>query len=113
MRGKLQPNEFEKIIAPLPTKERIALREHPPGPEWLRDQVEVCRKLMKRDLWVGPIWFAVYGLALFTTQFSIPTIGIFVAGAGYFIYTIFTTGSFGLNKKRVQVYRQLLEKLEG
>lgn len=111
MKGKIPANELEKIIAPLPTKERIALREQLPDKEWLQAQTALCQQRMKRDLWVGPIWAIAYGIALFTTQYSATTIGIFALGVLYFGYTIFTTGSFGLNKKRVKVYGDLLERM--
>jgi hypothetical protein len=67
---------------------------------------------MKRDLWVGIPWFIAYTVALFTTGIGNLTLGIFVVGMVYFVYTVFTTGSYGLNRKRVKVYEQLLEKLK-
>jgi hypothetical protein len=112
MPKKLQPDEFEQIIQPLPARDRTLLREQEITPEWLRENIGRCRKLMKRDLWIGPVWVILYGILLFKTGYSNLTIGIFVIGAVYFIYTIFTTGSFGLNRKRVGVYEALLKKME-
>jgi hypothetical protein len=39
------------------------------------------------------------------------TVTIFLFGMAYFIYTILKTGSFGLNRKRVQVYEELLKAM--
>ena len=111
MPKKLQQKEFEALISSLPPKDRLALREQDISPEWLKDNIARCKSLMKRDLWVGPVWFVAYSVSLFLTRFSNFTIGIFVVGAIYFVYTIFSTGSFGLNRKRVHVYEQLLEKM--
>ena len=111
MPKKLQQSEFEEIIQILPPKDRTLLREQEITPDWLRESIKRHRKLMKRDLWLGPGWVVLYGIFLFKTGYSNLTIGIFVIGAVYFIYTIFTTGSFGLNRKRVKVYEELLSKM--
>ncbi len=112
MSKKIEQSEFEQIIQPLPSKDKIVLREQEITTEWLQENVARCRKLMKRDLWIGPLWVILYGILLFKTGYSNLTIAIFVIGAVYFIYTIFTTGSFGLNRKRVSVYEELLKKME-
>ena len=109
----LHPSDFEKIIQPLPAKDRTALREEALTPEVLCEKIGRLRKLMRRDIWIGPIWVVLYGVSLFTTGYGNLTIVIFVIGAAYFIYTVFTTGSFGLNRRRVKVYAELLEKMEG
>lgn len=111
MPKKLQPAEFQKIIDALPVKEQELLRQQDISPEWLRENIARCKSLLKRDLWVGLIWFVAYSAALFLTKFGSLTITIFVFGVIYFIFTIFKTGSFGLNRKRIQVYEQLLEQL--
>lgn len=79
--------------------------------EWLREQIGLCKSHMKRDMWVGPIWFVAYSVALLKTGFSSLTVTIFLLGMSYFIYTIFKTGTFGLNRKRVQVYEELLKAM--
>ena len=112
MGKKLQPKELDSIISVLPAKEQAKLREQDISPDWLREQIEQCRYLMTRDKWVGPIWFVAYSVSLFKTGFSSLTITIFLIGMSYFIYTILKTGSFGLNKKRVQVFEQLLKAIE-
>ncbi|GEM_PF-2740568 len=111
MGKKLQPKSLESIIAVLPAKEQDRLREQDLSPDWLREQIAQCNYLMKRDKWVGPIWFLAYSVALFKTRFSSLTITIFLIGMSYFIYTLFKTGSFGLNRKRVQVFEQLLTEM--
>lgn len=112
MGKKLQPKELDSIIAVLPAKEQAKLRAQEISPEWLRENIAHCKNLLKRDLWFGGIWFLAYSVALFLTKFGQLTVSIFLFGMAYFIYTIFKTGSFGLNKKRVQVYEALLAALE-
>jgi len=112
MGKKLQLKTLDSIIGMLPAKEQAKLREQELSPDWLREQIEQCRYLMKRDMWIGPIWFIAYTIALLKTGFSSMTITIFLIGMVYFIYTLTKTGSFGLNRKRVQVYEQLLKALE-
>lgn len=111
MPKKLQPSELEKIIAVLPVKEQELLRRQEISPEWLQENIARCKSLLKQDLWVGLIWFVAYSAALFITKFSSLTITVFIFGVIYFIYTIFKTGSFGLNRKRVQVFEQLLNQM--
>ncbi len=108
----MRQDEFESIIGILPVRDRIAMREQELSPEWLQENIARCNRLMKKDLWVGLIWFALYSISLFLTKFGKLTIGIFVIGLVYFTYVVFKTGSFGLNKKRIRVYEQLLEKLK-
>ena len=112
MGKKLQPKALESIISVLPAKERARLLEQDLNPEWLREQIEQCRLLMTRDKWVGPIWFVAYSIALYKTHFSSLTVTIFLIGMSYFIYTTLKTGSFGLNKKRVKVFEELLKAME-
>lgn len=103
---------LEKIISALPAKDRVVLREQDLTPEWLETAIHQRKSLMQRDLWVGVPWFIAYSASLLLTQFSNITIGIAVIGSVYFTYTVFTTGSYGSNRKRIAVYQQLLEKLK-
>ncbi|MBI1224593.1 MAG: hypothetical protein GC192_05100 [Bacteroidetes bacterium] len=111
MGKKLQPAAFESIISTLPAKEQAKLREQEITADWLREQVELCKSHMTRDKWVGPIWFVAYSVALFKTGFSSLTVTIFLIGMAYFFYTILKTGTFGLNRKRVQVFEELLKAM--
>ena len=112
MGKKLQSKELDSIISVLPKKEQAQLRAQEISPEWLRENIANCKALLKRDLWIGPIWFVTYSVLLFMYGITTPIILIFLLGMVYFIYTIFKTGSFGLNKKRVQVFEQLLKAIE-
>ena len=112
MGKKLQPKTLDNIIGVLPAKEQAKLRTQDLSPDWLREQIKQCRYLMKRDIWVGPIWFVVYAVVLFKTGVSSMTVTIFLIGMVYFIYTLTKTGSYGLNRKRLQVYEQLLKAIE-
>jgi hypothetical protein len=111
MPRKLQTTELEKIIKPLPLIERQALAAQDLTPAWLEENIGRSKRSMKMDLWVGIPWFVLYSVALFATGIGNLSIGIFVIGMIYFIYAIFTHGSYGLNKKRVKVYQQLLDKM--
>ena len=112
MGKKLQSKELDSIISAMPAKEQAKLRAQDISPAWLRENIAHCKGLMKRDLWFGPIWFLTYSVLLFVYGYTTFTVSIFLLGVSYFIYTIFKTGSFGLNRKRVQVYEQLLQALE-
>ncbi|MEK7253831.1 MAG: hypothetical protein AAB316_03745 [Bacteroidota bacterium] len=113
MPKKLPPAELEKIIQPLPAKERLALQQQDLTPEWLEAEIARRQKLMKRDVWVGIPWFVIYSIVYFTKGFGNLTIAIGVLGLIYFAYAIFTGGSYGMNRKKVKVYEELLEKLKG
>lgn len=112
MGKKLQQKTLESIIAILPKSEQAKLLAQDLSPMWLEEKIAYFKGLLKRDIWFGAIWFAAYTVSLFTTHFGQLTISIFLLGMAYFIYTIFKTGSFGLNKKRIQVYEQLLKAME-
>jgi hypothetical protein len=112
MGRKLQPKELESIINVLPKKEQIILKAQDLSAEWLEEKIAYFKKLIQRDLWFGGIWFVAYTAALFLTKFSQITVSVFLFGMAYFIYTIFKTGSFGLNKNRVKVYEELLKAIK-
>lgn len=105
------PEKIETIASLLPKKERRDLANQVLSKDWLQSQIEICQKRMKRDLWIGLPWFLLYSFLLFTKGVNVLSMGVFAAGMVYFVYTIFTTGSYGLNKNRVKVYKQLLEEL--
>ncbi|MFQ5448526.1 MAG: hypothetical protein ACE5FF_16490, partial [Saprospiraceae bacterium] len=81
-------------------------------PAWLEENIGRSERAMKLDLWVGIPWFILYSVALFTWGAGNLSIGIFVVGMIYFVYAVFTRGSYGLNKKRIKVYQQLLDLLK-
>ncbi|MCC6722894.1 MAG: hypothetical protein IT258_00190 [Saprospiraceae bacterium] len=113
MGKKLQPKELERIISILPKKEQIILKaQEDLSAEWLEEKIAYFKKLIQRDIWFGGVWFVAYTAALFLTKFSQITVYIFLMGMAYFIYTIFKTGSFGLNKNRVKVYEELLKAIQ-
>ena len=108
---KLSRKELEKAAAKLPVKDRATILEEEVTLEWLEEQIKFRKGLMKRDVFIGLPWFVVYTASLFMFGMTSATIAIFVVGMVYFIYTIFTTGSYGDNKKRIGVYEELLQKL--
>ncbi|RMF22633.1 MAG: hypothetical protein D6765_14075, partial [Bacteroidetes bacterium] len=71
-----------------------------------------ARASMRRDLWVGIPWFLLYSASLFVQGFSPLTIGIFLVGVLYFTFVFARYGSYGLNRKRVQVLENLLNRLK-
>lgn len=112
MSKTIDPEKIAEIASILPKKERNNLALQTLSKEWLLSQIELCQKRMKRDLWVGLPWFLTYTFLLFTKGVSAITMGIFAVGMAYFAGTIFTTGSYGLNKNRLKVYKKLLQLLE-
>ncbi len=109
---KIPETLLREIVRPLPARERTALLQKNPDPVFLQEQIGRCRRAMRRDLWIGPGWLVAYTAALFTQGYGTITIAVFVMGISYFLFTIFSGGSFGLNRKRVAVYSRLLEELE-
>ena len=119
MPKKLPPEKLEQMIKPLPTKDRIAIREQQPITEqWLEDKIKRCKGLMKRDLWMGlPLMFAYLAsmlMAYFSNQniANNITVSLGVLAFGYFGYTVFTIGSYGTNRKRLGVYQALLNEIK-
>jgi hypothetical protein len=112
MAKKLKPADFEAIISILSTKERNKLRDQHLSVEWLEENIERCKNLMKRDVYIGIPWFVAYTISLWQVGYNNITAVIFVIGIVYFIYTTFTTGSYGTNQRRVKVYEDLLKKLK-
>lgn len=107
---KLNPKELEPLIKALPKKDQLALNEQDITKEWLEEQVEYRKGLMKRDALIGLPWFLFYTASLYFVGMTPLTITIFVIGVVYFIYTILTTGTYGNNRKRVQIYEEMLKK---
>ena len=112
MPKKLSAGEVEKIVAPLSAKDRRELIDHLPDTAELEERIQEKKKLMKRDAIVGPVWVILYGVAWFKTGVSIWTGLVFLAGASYFVYSIFTTGSYGINQRRLKVYQKLLDAMQ-
>lgn len=112
MAKKLKPADFETIISILSTKERNKLRNQELSVEWLEESIERYKNLMKRDAYIGIPWFIAYSISLWQAGFNNITAIIFVIGIVYFIYTTFTTGSFGTNQRKVKVYEDLLKAIK-
>ncbi len=112
MAKKLNKQDFEAIIKVLPSKERNKIRDESLTVQWLEENIERCKGLMKRDAQIGLPWFLAYSVSLWKVGMNNITIAIFVIGVAYFVYTTFTTGTYGLNQKRVKVYQDILEKIK-
>ncbi|RMG80860.1 MAG: hypothetical protein D6714_13970 [Bacteroidetes bacterium] len=106
------PDSVEALLKKLPAREQKRLSGITLTPEWLEAAIADARKAMKRDVWFGVPWFVAYSVAWFTLGAHNLTISIFVIGLVYFTYAIFTSGSYGLNRKRVQVFEQILAILK-
>ena len=112
MAKKIKPTDFEAIVQILPSKERTKLREQELSVPWLEESIERCKNLMKRDAYIGIPWFLAYSISLWKIGMNNITAAIFVIGVVYFVYTTFTTGTYGLNQRKVRVYEDLLKKLK-
>lgn len=108
---KLSRQELEKYANRLPKKDRTEFLEANIDKEWLEEKIEFRKGLMKRDALIGLPWFIAYSASLYFVGMTAGTVAIFVIGIIYFIYTIFTTGTYGDNRKRVGVYEDLLTKV--
>ena len=94
----------------LPRKEREEINSGSLSKEEMAARIRRSRDAMKQDLWVGIPWFVAYLVMWFTTGISFGTIALTVIGIIYFTYSFFTTGSYGVNRRRVKIYQYLLEK---
>ena len=112
MAKKLKPADLEAAIKNLPKKEQRKLREQEITASWLEEQIETCQNLMKRDVYIGLPWFAAYTISLWQVGFNNITVTIFVVGVVYFVYTTFTTGTYGFNQRKVKAFEELLNKLK-
>ena len=112
MAKKLKPADFEAITTILSSKERNKLREQPLSVEWLEENIERCKNLMNRDAYIGIPWFIAYSISLWQAGLNNITAIIFVIGIGYFVYTTFTTGTYGSNQRKLKVYEELLKKMK-
>ena len=109
---KLNRKALEELANSLPKKDRSAFLKQDITKEWLEEQIKYRKELIKRDLWIGIPWFITYGASLYFAGMTPATIAIFVIGMVYFLYTIFTTGSYGDNRVRVKVYELLLKQFK-
>jgi len=98
----------ENLLLRLPRKEREEIRSGSLSKEEMNNRMLRSRDAMKQDLWVGIPWFVAYSVMWFTTGVSFGTIALTVVGIVYFTYSYFTTGSYGVNRRRVKIYRELL-----
>ena len=101
--------QLELWLLRLPKKEREEIRSKSLSKEEMKQRIQRSRDAMKQDLWVGIPWFGAYTLMWFTTGVSFGTIALTIIGIVYFTYSYFTTGSYGVNRRRVKVYQALLE----
>ena len=101
--------KMELWLMRLPKKERGEIRAKTLTKEEMNKRVQRSKDAMKQDLWVGIPWFVAYTVMWFTTRVSFGTIALTVVGIVYFTYSYFTTGSYGVNRKRVKIYEALLE----
>lgn len=104
--------DLEQLMKKLPFREKKRLEETEITPEFLKAEIEKAQKAMKRDQYFGIPWFLVYSWAWFQLGRDNITVIIFVIGLVYFCYAIFTSGSYGLNRKRVKIFEEMLNVLK-
>lgn len=108
---KLDEKTFFKIIRDLPRKDQEALDRTNLDPEQLRTAIAKAREHMKEDLQVGITWFVLYSSSLYFFGNTPATILLLLLGMAFFVYRFFTTGAYGLNRRRVKAWQGLLEAL--
>jgi len=100
--------QMELWLLRLPRKEREEIKSGSLAKEEMAARLKSSQDAMKRDLWVGIPWFVAYTIMWFTTGASFGSIALTVVGLVYFTYSFFTTGSYGVNRRRVKIYEALL-----
>ena len=111
----ISKKDFNDQTRFLPQKERNRLWEwvnQDGGVErsLVEEKVTSTKELMKRDLIFGLPWFGMLAFLWFGTGITIGTIIVLFIGIFYFTYTFFTTGSYGVNRKRLKLYQTLLDR---
>jgi hypothetical protein len=100
-------DRWAELVRQLPTKEQGELKRDQLTVEDLEERIEKAGKAMQRDLYVGLPWFVAYSASLVYFGLSVMTLGIFVLGMVYFVYSFTTSGSYGLNRRRIKVYEEM------
>lgn len=108
----MMKKELEEIMKKLPFREKERLKQIELTPEFLEIEIEKAKKSMTRDKYFGIPWFLAYTFAWFNLGAHNITISIFVIGLIYFCYAIFTQGSYGLNRKRVKAFEEMIKHLK-
>lgn len=108
---KVSEKDFTKLVRDLPRKDQEALDRETLEPEQLRHKVAQAKAYMQQDLQVGIPWFVMYSASLYFFGNTPATILLLLLGMVFFVYRFFTTGSYGLNKRRVKAYRGLLDAM--
>ena len=101
--------EINRHLAALSSKDRKRWEQEPPTRERLEAAIEQSKQHMQNDLWVGIPWAVMYLLSLYFYGLNSGTVAIFVVGLVYFIQAYVRNGSYGDNRKRVQVYERILK----
>ncbi|MBR9923307.1 MAG: hypothetical protein GYB31_20945 [Bacteroidetes bacterium] len=107
----LTEKRFREIVNKLPKKDRNQLQLKDLDEATLEQMIRDSEDAMKRDLWVGIPWFVMYTSSLIVFGFTSLTVTLLVIGVIYFVYSYVKFGSYGMNRVRVSVYKQLLEDL--
>ena len=108
---KLTEKEFRELIKPLPLRERERLKRTDMTVEWLENQIVFSKQEMKNDIYLGIPWVIIYTISLLQFGLTSATIAIFCMGAAYFVYVTIKRGNYGLLKKKVQVFENILQHL--
>lgn len=110
--GKLSKKKVGDLSKILPQKDRQAIIANPPTVAQLNDWIKHTEELMKRDVQMGIPLLIAYAISLIFFQQQWALIALTVIAILYFSYTTFTTGTYGLNRRRLKVYKALLNELE-
>ena len=108
---QLTEKRFKELIKPLPLRERERLRRRDITPTWLEEEIETARAEMRNDLILGIPWALIYCFSLWQFGFSYGTAIIFCLGAVYFLFVTIKRGNYGLLKKKVKVFEQMLAEM--
>ena len=107
--NKKKQKAIEEALKRLPALERKKIDIQNLDHAFLDEGIEKSKKAMKTDAIFGIPWVIIYGYTLFTFGPHVLTLGVFIIGIVFFAYAIRTRGSYGVNKKRVQVYEKIKE----
>ena len=110
--AKIKAKELDQILKILPPKEQEKIREADLNLEYVNEELAKAQKAMKMDTSFGIPWLIAYCLGLWQFGYTVQTLAIFGIGMIYFLWAIYTRGTYGTNSRKAKVFKALKAALE-
>lgn len=103
--------EYKELTRRLPIRIKEKINRKMLTKEFLETEIAQAKRDMKTDIYFGIPWVICYTFSLFMFGLAAGTIGIFCLGAAYFLYVTYKRGNYGMLKRKVEVYEDILGKI--